>query len=153
VSLHASGQTSDVETLSDSEAARVRTSIELLRSDIRAEKTEIIAENLEFTSDEAAKFWPLHAEYHVALNKLFDERLYLINDYLLIHEAMTDKEAEALVKRSFDWETRQTKLKRQWFKKFSRVIPARKAAQFFQIEGRLNSAIDLQISAALPLIR
>jgi hypothetical protein len=149
--LHA--QAEEAAAAADAESARLRTSIELLRSDIRTEKTEIIAENIEFTAEEAARFWPLHAEYHVALNKLFDERLYLINEYLGSHETMTDAQAEALAKRSFDWEASNTKLKRQWFKKFSRVIPARKAAQFFQIEGRLNSAIDLQVSAALPLIR
>jgi hypothetical protein len=143
----------DAEAASDAESARLRASIELLRSDIRTEKTEIISENIEFTAEQAAKFWPLHAEYNVALNRLFDERLYLINDYLGLYESMTDKQAEALAKRSFDWEARNTKLKRTWFKKFSKVITARKAAQFFQIEGRLNSAIDLQISAGLPLIR
>jgi hypothetical protein len=143
----------DAEALADARAARLRTSIELLRSDVRAEKAEIIAENIEFTAEEALAFWPLHAEYNVALNELMDERLYLINEYLGMYDTMSDKQAQAIAKKAFDWEARTTKLKRKWFRKFSRVIPARKAAQFFQIEGRLNSAIDLQISASLPLIR
>lgn len=143
----------DAEAVADARAAKLRTSIELLRSDVRAEKAEIIAENIKFTAEEALVFWPLHAEYNVALNKLMDERLYLINEYLGIYETMTDKQAQAIAKKAFDWEARKTKLKRKWFKKFSRAVSPRKAAQFFQLEGRLNSAIDLQISASLPLIR
>lgn len=146
-------QSEDDLALVDAEAAKLRSSIELLRSDIRTEKAEIISENIEFTAEEAIAFWPLHAEYHLALNKLLDERLYLINEYLGAYETMSDQQAKAFAKRAFDWEARNTKLKRVWFRKFSKVIPARKAAQFFQIEGRLNAAIDLQISAALPLIR
>jgi hypothetical protein len=32
-------------------------------------------------------------------------------------------------------------------------VPAKKAAQFFQIENQLNAALDLQLAAALPLIK
>jgi hypothetical protein len=32
-----------------------------------------------------------------------------------------------------------------------KVIPAVKAAWFFQIENQINMAIDLQVAAALPL--
>jgi hypothetical protein len=150
----ARAQSADTETPpSDEESARLRTSIELLRSDVRAEKAQIIAANITFTAEEAAAFWPLHTEYNAALNRLLDERLYLINEYLGLYERMTDKEATALATKVFDWEARSTKLKRTWFKKFSKAVSAKKAAQFFQLEGQLNAAIALQISANLPLIR
>ena len=125
----------------------------MLRADIRAEKAEIIADNIAFTAAEAAAFWPMHAEYTLALNKLMDERLYLINEYLNIHETMTDREAKSLARRVFKWEKRRVRLEKKWFNKFARVIPPRRAAQFIQLENRLNDTIDMQISAALPLIR
>jgi hypothetical protein len=32
-------------------------------------------------------------------------------------------------------------------------MPATKAARFFQLENQLNMALDLQVAAALPLIK
>ena len=77
----------------------------------------------------------------------------LIGHYAATYQDMTDKEAAALAGKVFGWEEKRTKLKRTWFKKFSKVIPARKAAQFFQIENQINAALDLQLAAALPFIQ
>jgi ribosomal protein S26 len=53
----------------------------------------------------------------------------------------------------FDLEEKRTQLKRAWFKKFAKVVPRKKAAQFFQIENQVNAALDLQLAASLPLIQ
>jgi hypothetical protein len=66
---------------------------------------------------------------------------------------MTDAQATALAGKVFDWECRRTELKRAWFKKFAEVVPAKKAAQFFQIENQVNAALDLHLMDALPLIK
>ena len=135
------------------DAGNLRAFIELARSDLKTQKTLIIAQNIQFTDEEAAEFWPLHSEYNLALNQLLDERLRLLNEYAGIYKTMTDQQATALVNKVFAWEEKRTKLKRTWFKKFSKVVPAKKAAQFFQIENQLNAALDLQLAASLPLIK
>jgi hypothetical protein len=66
---------------------------------------------------------------------------------------MGDKEAVELAKSSFDLEEKKTDLKRKYFKKFQKTIPATKAALFFQVENQLNMALELQVAAALPLIK
>jgi hypothetical protein len=66
---------------------------------------------------------------------------------------MTDKDAARLAADVFDLEEKRTDLKRKFFKKFAKVIPARKAARFFQIENQINMALDLQVAGALPLIK
>lgn len=135
------------------DAGNLRAFIALARSDLKTEKTAIIAQNIRFTEDEAFGFWPLHSEYSIALNKLLDERLVLLSDYAATYKEMTDPQATALAGKVFDWEKKRTDLKRTWFKKFSKVVPAKKAAQFFQIENQINAALDLQLAAALPLIQ
>lgn len=131
----------------------LRAFIELVRSDIQTEKATLIAQNVQLTEDEAFEFWPLHREYSLELNKLFDERLNLIRKHVVNFDSLTDKQAEQLAKDAFDLEEKRLKLKRTWFKKFSKVIPARKAAQFFQLENQLNAALDLRVAASLPLIK
>lgn len=135
------------------DAGNLRAFIALARADLKTEKTLIIAQNIYFTEDEAFAFWPLYSEYNAALNKLLDERLSLLGQYAATYKDMTDQEATALAKKVFDWEGKRTSLKRTWFKKFSKAVPAKKAAQFFQIENQINAALDLQLAAALPLIR
>jgi len=135
------------------DAGNLRAFIALARSDLKTEKTLIIAQNIHFTEDEAFAFWPLNSEYNLALNKLLDERLVLLGQYAATYKDMTDQEATALAGKVFDWEAKRTSLKRTWFKKFSKAVPAKKAAQFFQIENQINAALDLQLAAALPLIR
>ncbi|MBL9136142.1 MAG: hypothetical protein JNK85_09755 [Verrucomicrobiales bacterium] len=137
----------------DIDPGNLRAFIALARADLKTEKTLIIAQNIDFTADEAAEFWPLHSEYNVALNRLLDERLVILGEYVSTYQNMSDREATNLARQVFDLEAKRVKLKRTWFKKFSKVIPAKKAAQFFQIENQLNAALDLQLAAALPLIR
>ncbi len=135
------------------DAGNLRAFIELARSDIRTEKTLIITQNIQFTDDEAVEFWALHSDYNNELNKLLDQRLELLNQFAGTYKDMTDRQAADLAGKVFDWEEKRTKLKRTWFKKFSKVVPAKKAAQFFQIENQLNAALDLRLAAALPLIK
>ncbi len=135
------------------DAGNLRAFIELTRSDIRTRKTLIIAQNIQFTDDEAVEFWPLHSEYSLALDKLLDERLRILREYLAGSARFTDREATRLAGKVFDLEDQRTRLKRVWFRKFSKVVPAKKAAQFFQIENQLNAVLDLRLAAALPLIR
>ena len=44
---------------SDSQETNIRAYIELLRSDVKSEKTAILTETMQLTDDQAAKFWPI----------------------------------------------------------------------------------------------
>ena len=135
------------------DAGNLRAFVELARSDLKTQKALIIAENLPMTEEEAAEFWPLHREYDAELTKLNDQKLALIVRYANNYKSMADNEAGELAKGSFDLEEKKTDLKRKYFKEFSKVMPATKAARFFQIENQLNMVLDLQVAASLPLIK
>jgi type IV pilus biogenesis protein CpaD/CtpE len=130
-----------------------RSAIDLIRSDLKAEKAVVIAQNLLLTDAESAEFWPLYNDYNAALGKLLDDRLEILKEYVATCNSMTDAQASALARRVFDLEAKRTELKRVWFRNFSDVVPARKAAQFFQIENQINAALDLLLMDSLPLIK
>jgi hypothetical protein len=133
--------------------ANLRTFVELARSDLKTHKAIILAENMELTEEEGAEFWPLQREYQHELTKLNDIKLSVVEEYAANYQTMTDATARDLAKKSFDLEERKTELRRKYFKKFAKVIPATKAARFFQIDNQLNMAVDLQVAASLPLIK
>jgi hypothetical protein len=131
----------------------LRAFVELARSDIRTQKSVIIAENLPLTEAEAVEFWPLQREYEGQLGRLLDERYAGIVQFAREYGTMTDAQATTLATKAFDLEEKRTALKRKYFKKFSKVVPAVKAARFFQIENQLNMALDLRVAGCLPLIK
>lgn len=131
----------------------VRSGLDLIRADLKTEKAYLIAQNVSFTPDEAAEFWPLYNEYIGELNKLLDDRLLLMKDYLDHHEALSDQQAQNIAGRVFELEGKRLDLKRVWFRKFAEVVPATKALKFFQVENQINAALDLKLMDSMPLVK
>lgn len=131
----------------------LRAFVALARSDLKTQKGIILAQNMILTEAEGAEFWPLERDYQEELNRLNDRRVAILQDYAKNFEDMTEAKATELAKRSFDLEQKRTDLKREYFKKMVKVMPAKKAARFFQLDNQLNMAAELHVAAALPLIK
>lgn len=135
------------------DAGHLRAFVELARSDLKTQKALLIAQNLPLTEEEGAEFGPLQRAYQAEFSKLNDQKLALIVRYANSYQTMTDQEAVELANGTFAIEEKKTELKRAYFKKFRKVMPAAKAARFFQIENQVNLALDLQVAASLPLMK
>jgi len=134
-------------------SAELNAMVELLRSDIRTRKVAILGEVLQLTDSEAQKFWPIYREYDNELSKIGDQRLGLIKAFARSYETMTDKKAGELAKGILDLMQKRVDLKKKYFGKISKVLPAIKAAQFLQIENRIDALIDLQLASEVPIIQ
>ena len=44
------------------------------------------------------------------------------------------------------------KLEKSYYKKFKKILPAGKAAKFFQVENKIETMIDAQLALEIPLI-
>ena len=64
--------------------------IQMLRSDMRSAKKQIIAQNLTLTDAQAEKFWPVYDAYTQENTKLNDTRVALIKQYADQYQTMTD---------------------------------------------------------------
>jgi len=127
--------------------------IQLMREDIRSQKKQIVAANLQLTDTEATKFWPVYDAYKVETAKLGDVRYALIKEYAQSYNTMTDAQAKSLIKRAADLDQQVIALRMQWMPKFEAVLPGKKAALFYQIDRRLGLIIDLQLAAAIPMVK
>jgi hypothetical protein len=126
---------------------------ELLRSDVRTQKVAIITEMMEFTEAEDAAFWPIYREYELGMSKLGDERIALITDYAKNYSTLSDAVADQLAGRALDLEARRQALKAKYFDRFKTALSPRTALRFLQVEHQLLLLIDLQVSAALPIVQ
>jgi len=126
--------------------------VELLRSDVRAQKVALITEVMEFTDAQSSTFWPLHREYELELSKIGDENLKLIKAYAMHYDQMTDEKATLMVKKLFQLKESRLALKKKYFEKIGKALSPVVAAKFIQLENVISNLIDIQIAAELPLI-
>jgi hypothetical protein len=141
-----SGQTASSPTVSDQD-------IQLMRQDLRSQKKQIVAANLQLTDAEATKFWPVYDAYTAAATKIGDTRVALVKEYAQSYDTMTDAQAKSLIKRWAATDQELVNLRMQWMPKFEAVLPGKKAALFFQIDRRVALLIDLQLASSIPMVQ
>jgi hypothetical protein len=127
--------------------------IEIMRSDLRTQKTAIVTQAMQMTEAQSELFWPVYKEYEAEMVKLNDQRLTLIKDYAASYDSMGEETAKDLIKRSFKLQESRTKLLKKYVDKMGKAVDMKTAARWAQVEHALMSAIDLQIGAELPLMK
>ena len=126
--------------------------IALLRKDIRSDKKQIIAANLQLTDAEAPKFWPVYDQYAAELAKINDAKVAAIKDYAANYSTLTDDKALALTRQIIGIEESVGQLRLKYVPIFSKVISGKKTALFFQLDRRLTMLVDLQVASEVPLV-
>ena len=125
--------------------------LQLLRKDVRSQKKQVVAANMDLTDAEAVKFWPVYDRYAAELTKIYDTKLALIQEYLNGYKTMSGEQAESYIRRRAALEEEVMQLRLQYVPEFRKVLSGRQTALFFQIEWRLDLMINLQL-AQTPLI-
>jgi hypothetical protein len=127
--------------------------VTLLRTDVKAERKNIITQMMQFDADDAAVFWPIFQEYDTELTEIGDGRVQLIMDYARNYENLSDDQADMLMTKAFELEGQRAVLKKKYFDRMKKAIGAGQAAKFYLIENQLQHIVDLQISAELPTVK
>jgi hypothetical protein len=127
--------------------------IQMLRQDIGKDRREIVKANMLLTNSEAARFWPLYDQYRAEMHKVGDLRLKVITDYAANRDSMSEDEANRLAREWLDAEKQRVDIKEDYLKKFQKEgLSARTTARFFQIDQKLDAAVDAALAARIPLI-
>lgn len=125
----------------------------LLRKDIRSIKKQVVAANLTLTENEAVKFWPVYEQYSADLAEVTDTRIALIEEYANEYGTLTDEQADSLIRRWLDTDISAAQLRQKYVPILRKVLPAKKAAAFFQLDGRISMMIDVELTSRLPLMQ
>jgi Spy/CpxP family protein refolding chaperone len=124
-----------------------------IRADLQAERTKLVAGNLQLTEAEAAKFWPLYNEYRGKHSQLGDRTIALIDDFAANYETLSDEKAKDLLNRQLQLDDDRLKLQRSYVGKFEKVVPPKKVARYYQIERKLDAAVAYEAAQSIPLAR
>jgi len=127
--------------------------ITLLRTDLKAQRAVMVINNMELTEAESAVFWPVYHQYQYEMTQVGNHRVDLIKDYLDHFEQMDDEKAKALTAKVTEVEEQRLAIMKKYVEEFSKVLPAKRVAQLFQLELLMERLIDVQISTQLPLLK
>jgi len=133
-------------------AQSTETVIELLRSDIQANKKAVVAESMELTSEQSEKFWPIYNEFQLEVSKLGDKKIAILKKYAENYENFTNEVADNLMDKSFDLDKDALSLNKKYYEKVKKVLDAKHAGRFIQLISRMNMLIDIQLAAEIPLL-
>jgi len=147
------GQSSAQTPSNSSGQSTVDQDVDLLRKDIRSQKKQIIAANLQLTDTEAVKFWPLYDQYTAELVKINDAKYAAIKEYATSFDTLTDDQAVALTRKLLGVDEQVAQLRLKYVPIFGKVISGKKTALFFQLDRRLVMLIDLQLAAQIPMVQ
>src|SRR5271156_3565916 len=126
--------------------------INLLRQDIRSQKKQMIASNMNLTDAEAEKFWPIYDQYTAELVKINNAKYDAIKQYAQNYDTLSDAQAVSLMQQVIGVDQQVAQLRQKYGPIVGKVLPGKKTALFFQLDRRLVMLIDLQLAAAIPLV-
>ena len=126
---------------------------EAARADLRAKRAELIRKVMQLSEKEGEAFWPIFRDYERDLMKINDQKLNVLKEYSRSYENLTEEKAYELVERALDYEAGRIKLKREYFKRFSKALSPKNAAKLFQVENQFQMLIDLQIAFEIPFVK
>lgn len=125
--------------------------IQLLKSNIRSQKKQIVAANMDLTDAESEKFWPLYNRYATDVAKIYDTKIALFQEYLETYDSMSGEQAESYLRRRAAVEEELMQVRLKYLPEFRKVLTGRETALFFQIDWRLDLMINLQLAQA-PMV-
>jgi Spy/CpxP family protein refolding chaperone len=125
--------------------------IDLLRKDVRSQKKQIIAENMDLSDAEAEKFWPVYDQYAAELSRIYDTKIALLKDYAQNYSSMTGEQAEDYIRKRAEVEQSIMQLRLKYMPAYRKVLSGRETALFYQLDWRLGLAIDVEL-VQVPLI-
>jgi len=127
--------------------------IALLRKDLRSQKKQIVAANLNLTDKEAEQFWPIFEKYTDELMAINNKKYAALKEYVQSYDSLTDQQAEKLTRDALEVDQSVAQLRERYIPIFEKVVSPRKTAAFIQIDRRLVLLIDIQLSSSIPLVQ
>jgi len=145
-------QEKHVKDPSESQLLNTQTYIELLSSDLNAQRRQIVNETMQLDDKQARIFLPIYNEYEAELDKLGDEKLAIIQEYATNFLTMTNEKADELAQRVMALDDQKMALRRKYYDLMKKSLPAILVVRFFQVENQIQLLVDLKIASNLPII-
>ena len=129
--------------------------MQILREKIKADKKLLVAANMDLTESEAKAFWPVYDQYQKDLQKINQRIVKVIEGYAedYRNRSLSDDKARKLIDEALAIDRAEADLKSAYAPKLTKVLPARKAMRYLQIENKIRAVVRYDIASGVPLVR
>jgi hypothetical protein len=107
---------------------------------------------MKLTPDQSILFWSMYNEYEISRKEIGLKRVKNIENYADKYDSLSDLDADALMKTTFEINMEFIKLWEKTYKIMSKSISSVTAAQFIQAEMFFENIIRQQLAMEIPLI-
>ena len=137
-------------SLSSTEEAELQQTRALLKG----ARIGLLKEEMRFTEEEEAAFWPVYERYQASLQPVWDRFAVVLVRYTRAYRAgtVTEQHANEFVEDYLDIQSEVLDIKKDYLDDFRDALSARKAARFYQLDNKIETELDYQLSLIIPLI-
>lgn len=126
---------------------------QILLKQVMNDKRSVYAANLGLTDAEAEAFWPVYDAYEAKVKPLDDRFLALVNRFAEKYATLDETDAASMLKEKMGIEKERAAVKQTYTKKIAKVLPARKALRYAQLETRIEILLRRNVYSLIPLAR
>jgi Spy/CpxP family protein refolding chaperone len=126
--------------------------IDMIQAMYGKNKKELVQAYMTIPDSSKTKFWSLYDQYETERKTYGKARISLIETYANAYETLSDKKATELMTKKLALNNQFGQLQKKYFDKMSKIIGARQAAKFSQLEDYLENNIRLAIQESIPFI-
>jgi len=117
------------------------------------QKRLVVMENMEFTEEEAAAFWPVYEKHQEELFQINQRGAKLILAYASVYQTLTDEQAVKLVDEYYDIQDDRLAVMKKMAADVGKVLPGKKAFRYLQVESKLSAIGRYELAKEIPLAR
>lgn len=127
----------------------------VLAQKIKADKSQVVAMNMDLNRLEGMSFWPLYNTYQAQLRAMNVRINTIIREYTIAYSKnglVPDPLARKLIEAVLVTEIKELEIKLANYRAVKSVLPPVKVARYLQIESKIRAIEKIGISNEVPLI-
>lgn len=116
------------------------------KEEIKKYKIAYITEQVNLTSDEAQKFWPVYNEHQAKLDAIRKERRTKMKAFREKMETATDADIDRMIRNGMEAKKKELQLEETYYEKYKRVLPIKKVAKLYHAEKTFKKELLKKIN-------
>jgi len=124
---------------------------EILRQ-LEENRRLIVAENMPMEAEAEDPFWSVYDEYREKIGQLDRQGFKLLRDFRGHFDDISDEQANEVMTTYFEIERETIVVRESYIDRFNEVLTPKQTLRFYQVENKLDSIIESDISSVTPLV-